>query len=174
MNEEQVRARARRLTSVSDLHFPIDLERIAREMNAEIRYTPDLSQAVSGCVCPPDDICLKKYLIIINANRLPGQQRFTVAHELWHIIARDCFEVTFSGMLNRSGEIAWKERCADIFAAELLMPESRIRDCYASGLRDVALFCEHFGVSRSAMEIRLFRELGYRGEDFNPVAESCI
>jgi hypothetical protein len=166
MNEAQIRGRALKFTGAPGVQFPVDVEAMARMFGAEVEYAVDLPYNVSGCVCPPDGCYLNRFLIIINRNKLPGHQRFTLGHELWHILNGDCFDITLSDMLNfPAGPL--RERCANIFSSELLMPEPAVRRCCDSGMRDFILLCEQFGVTRTAMEIRLFRELRFDKDDFD-------
>jgi|SRR5579884_2591716 len=86
--------------------------------------------------------------------------RFTIAHELGHWIchalevanplASYCRPVDLTEAADRS-----LEREANVFAAELLMPEAPVRDAWAE-LGDVDRIAGGFDVSPSAMRWRLF------------------
>ena len=85
---------------------------------------------------------------LVNSSLPQGRARFSIAHELGHLLLRH-------NPLGRIGEPRDpdQERQADRFASELLMPESLLRgDC--EKLPFEAL-CRRYRVSRQAMRIRL-------------------
>lgn len=92
--------------------------------------------------------------IFINRNFPIVRQRFTVAHELGHLLRhrlendKVLFRATdFTSTTMRD------EREANVFAAELLMPESMVRNLvHLAPVRDLA---QMFGVSEQAMAIRI-------------------
>jgi Zn-dependent peptidase ImmA (M78 family) len=81
-----------------------------------------------------------------------GRQRFTMAHELGHLMLHplglDYRAIHSAGSKDR------KEVEADQFAAELLMPGWMLR-AYMQATTDVGKLAEHFQVSEQAMAIRL-------------------
>lgn len=87
-----------------------------------------------------------KYLIVIdNVNYPHTRQRFTLAHELGHVILG---HHTTRKHLNEY----LKEKTADEFASRLLMPDEPMRDLsYLSP----QMASSYFWVSRTAMAIRL-------------------
>ena len=87
-------------------------------------------------------------VLLVNSSLPQGRARFSIAHELGHLLLRH-------NPLGRIGEPRDpdQERQADRFASELLMPESLLReDC--DKLSFEAL-CRRYRVSRQAMRIRL-------------------
>ena len=87
-------------------------------------------------------------VLLVNSSLPQGRARFSIAHELGHLLLRH-------NPLGRIGEPRDpdQERQADRFASELLMPESLLReDC--EKLPFEAL-CRRYRVSRQAMRIRL-------------------
>jgi len=89
-----------------------------------------------------------------NMSEAPVRQRFTVAHELGHFALGHEDSPRDSGNFYASGDP--KERMANKFAAELLMPGSLIRQYYNSGAaQSVEALAQLFGVSRDAMGYRL-------------------
>ena len=98
--------------------------------------------------------------IFINNQDIPSRQRFTLAHEIGHILLHhdnldkdfDVVDYRNNGISNR------KESEADSFAASLLMPKERAKNVWAF-YEDVDDFAEEFGVSKMAASIRL-RYLG--------------
>ena len=92
--------------------------------------------------------------IWVRADEIEPRKRFTIAHELGHLL----LHLTEPGMELRSVagmERNWKERQADQFAADLLMPMALLEPWAEKlGWRNDAL-ARKFKVSKSAMEWRL-------------------
>lgn len=68
--------------------------------------------------------------ILVNADEHETRQRFTIAHELGHWICQ-CLEGTAEPVYCRANDVDESaralEREANVFAAELLMPEEEVR-----------------------------------------------
>ena len=108
--------------------------------------------------------------IVLNAHERVGGRndpplrrfRFTIAHEIGHWVCHClegraptpepsyCRPVDLTDAADRT-----LEREANVFAAELLMPEPAVRDVW-SELGDVAACAARFDVSPTAMQWRLF------------------
>lgn len=95
------------------------------------------------------------YLCEYNKEEISYRTRFTIAHELAHVMLGHVREgrapkrdKSFNNY-NDPDEIA-----ANAFAANLLMPEDLVRDLYGSA-RNVQDLAEAFGVSSVAMTYRL-------------------
>ena len=87
-------------------------------------------------------------VLLVNSSLPQGRARFSIAHELGHLLLRH-------NPLGRIGEPRDpdQERQADRFASELLMPESlRREDCEKLPFE---VLCRRYRVSRQAMRIRL-------------------
>lgn len=98
-----------------------------------------------------------RWLIAVNSSEPATRQRFSLAHELKHIIDSP-FDRTIYRWLSR----AERERVSDCFAACLLMPASWIverRELAADDIRGVA---RQLGVSPLALRVRLVT-LGLNG-----------
>lgn len=93
--------------------------------------------------------------IVINQDNPLTRKRFTCAHELAHYFLHHTGdELEFLDM--RSTVKNKKEREADTFAAELLMPADILRNEHASLLfPTVEELAKRFGVSQQSMRIRL-------------------
>lgn len=96
-----------------------------------------------------------RWLLLVNKTDSWYRQRFSMAHELKHIIDHPEREVLYAR--NRFGSsYDQAERAADYFAACLLMPKTWIkRDFYGRGIRDPRVLARRFQVSAAAMRIRL-------------------
>jgi Zn-dependent peptidase ImmA (M78 family) len=97
--------------------------------------------------------------IVVNAGEAETRRRFTLAHELGHWV---CHCLAGQGQpvfcrhqdLESSADRAL-EREANVFAAELVMPEPEVREVFARH-RDVGDVAAVFGVSPLAMHWRLY------------------
>lgn len=89
-----------------------------------------------------------------NVSEAPVRQRFTVAHELGHFALGHNDAPRDSGNFQSSGDP--RERQANRFAAELLMPSSLVKQYYQNGVASsVEALANIFGVSKDAMGYRL-------------------
>lgn len=80
----------------------------------------DLSQTISGAFLTHPQI---GFSILINLEMTPGRRRFTVAHELAHAL----FHSSQSSYVVSTASKPPRERFADLFAGEFLMPSESIR-----------------------------------------------
>lgn len=99
-------------------------------------------------------------LIAVHAGHHPHRQRFTVAHELGHIVMGhlDAFHLDLTVPSSQSREppnYNWQhERAANEFAANLLMPVEFVRSAFRE-TNDERQLSERFNVSELAMSFRL-------------------
>ena len=94
-------------------------------------------------------------VIIVNGEDVAGRQRFTLAHELCHLLAGDPVDVEVLSSL--PGKIPVEHR-ADAFAANFLAPDEGVRRAVGSQRFDEALvrrLSRLFGMSHQAMTRRL-------------------
>lgn len=95
-----------------------------------------------------------RWLIVLKASEAPTRQRFSLAHELKHIIDHRFVETLYAGIpAARRGEFI--ERVCDYFAGCLLMPRPWVKRAWASGTQDLPNLAARFGVSTAAMAVRL-------------------
>jgi IrrE N-terminal-like domain len=132
--------------------LPVPVESIAEDLlGLSVREDEELP--VSGMLLPAER------QIWVNAREVaesPGRGRFTLAHELGHWVCQ-CLEGSWAPVYCRVEDVGASadrslEREANIFAAELLMPEHEVRECVANQ-EDLA---DRFGVSGEAMNWRLY------------------
>jgi hypothetical protein len=102
--------------------FPVPVESIAEDLLGLAVTRAEM--ACSGMLFPA------ARRIVVNASEHAVRQRFTIAHELGHWVCQ-VLEGTTKPVYCRSDEVdesARKlEREANVFAAELLMPEDAVR-----------------------------------------------
>ena len=145
---------------------PIPVEKVARHIQAEVRFSP-LDDEISGMVF------VKKGVPVIGVNSMhhPNRQRFTIAHEIGHLILhRDIVESSvhvdkeYRVLMrdpNASRGIHKIEIAANQFAAELLMPRSLLEPMLQGKVFDLddetwlETLSRRFRVSKQAMSHRL-------------------
>ncbi|MCR8703613.1 ImmA/IrrE family metallo-endopeptidase [Weissella cibaria] len=141
-------------------NFPeIDVERIAQLINITIQKDKSLTQSGSVEVVG-DDILMK-----INEEEVDYRQRFTIAHEIGHVVSKhlELSKILYRavGTFNRDIEDKLQERQANDFAAKLLMPDKLIAyHFYDLHLTEADVLAKKFNVSLISMEYRLIN-LGY-------------
>lgn len=95
------------------------------------------------------------WIILINRDEAQVRQRFSVAHELKHILDDQATNHLHRRGLLASGQGWLTERICDWFAANLLMPRLWVKRAWVSGSQDPIVLARLFEVSLDAMRIRL-------------------
>jgi len=149
---------------------PVDVEKIATQLGAVI-HKNRVEDDVSGFVAWKND----RPIIGVNARHSSNRQRFTIAHEIGHILLHpqmslhidESFAVRLRSDKSPRGDHDEKE--ANLFAAELLMPASLIADDIRRiGVLDlhderrIEELAKSYHVSTQAMTIRLQQILNFR------------
>ncbi len=141
---------------------PVPVEEAARSLGAEVVYQA-FEGDVSGMVYRDPN----RKLVGVNSSHAPNRQRFTVAHEVGHLVlhkGKPVFVDSFEGRINwRDGASAAEESEANAFAAELLMPrvfvnrevEKALEDRSLSPVQLIADMAKVFKVSQESMRYRL-------------------
>ena len=150
---------------------PVPIEDVARTLGAEVVFEA-LDTSVSGLLYRSAD---ERVTIVVNESQNAARQRFTIAHELGHLLlhkGRPVIVDHFSrGRLNLRDETSSlatsrEEIDANQFAASILMPADWVhhaveRKADLPPTRLVGALSEEFAVSKQAMELRLMN-LGIR------------
>lgn len=139
---------------------PIPVERIAKTLNAQVRFTP-FEGDLSGLIYREEDEEGQRIATIIgvNSTHAPTRRRFTLAHEIGHLYLEHLDSSTFGQLhvdrkfhlgkapterrvLARDARAALgvdaQEMAANAFAAALLMPEASVHRDFEM-LRDETL-----------------------------------
>ena len=131
--------------------LPVPVVAIAEDLcGLAVEETTDLD--VSGLLLPAER------RVFVNGAEPPQRRRFTLAHELGHWICQ-CLDGAAAPIYCRAEEVSLDpavkalEREANVFAAELLMPEKEVRAVWVG---DPDACAERFDVSGEAMRWRLF------------------
>jgi Zn-dependent peptidase ImmA (M78 family) len=141
--------RARYHAAFGGAEPPVPVESIAEDLLGLIVEEGDLD--VSGVLQP------EERRVFLNANESPQRRRFTLAHEIGHWVCQ-CLEGEAAPIYCRTQDVSASadrllEREANVFAAELLMPELLMREF---ALKRQASIAEGFGVSEEAAGWRLY------------------
>ncbi|MCD8106567.1 MAG: ImmA/IrrE family metallo-endopeptidase [Oscillospiraceae bacterium] len=97
-------------------------------------------------------------IIAINSSMTLGRQRFSMAHELYHLEYDDNMKSICGVRIGVGSEI---ERSADIFASYFIMPSVAVQKVRQGGtvsVEDVIRLEQIYGMSHQAMLIRLKEE----------------
>lgn len=174
VRKRHIRGLAERLLLANNIRSaPVDVERLARSLGADVQRQP-ADDNLSGFIIRNR----KQQVIGVNSNHHRNRQRFTIAHEIGHLLLHDQHDdihVDGNGCgipVRKRNEESSKgeddyEKEANLFAAELLMPETFLEqdiiDLEESNLLDeevLAPLAHKYGVSSQALVFRLVN-LGY-------------
>ena len=151
---ERQAARFLQLAGITEPHVPgsliTDLPRIAVEVRSGLPKS-----GVSFW-----DNRAKLWRIWLRAQDVAVRQRFSLAHELKHVIDNDVIDFAYPP-LGLHGSRQRAEMICDYFAACLLMPRPWVKRAWGARLQQVDVLAELFGVSTEAMARRL-SDLGLR------------
>lgn len=133
----------------------------------------DLDNAPSGLFYNHPQV---GFSIVINSNMTLGRQVFTAAHELAHAFFHS---PSLDVIVSMPGAEVSRERFADAFAGELLVPGDELRRLVTehAAWNDLANptavvhLQRHFGVSYATMRVRLLQERLIDRAEFTELAE---
>jgi Zn-dependent peptidase ImmA (M78 family) len=142
--------------------YPVKLGSLASEIGVGAIKVATMSTGVSGQIMKEGG----EYVIRVNRNEARERQRFTIAHELAHyMLHRHVIDSSPNGItdtvLYRSGASERIEYEANRLAADLVMPmnliEKKLNEEFGGVVTEATIesLAASFGVSKSAMEIRL-------------------
>ncbi|MGV2984414.1 ImmA/IrrE family metallo-endopeptidase [Microbacterium sp. AGC85] len=137
---------------LKDAVIPVDPIAIARDMGAQV-FSAQLGDDVYGMVKGTTN----GIEIFVDVDNPRVRQRFTVAHEVGHVVAnRGVLEAGVGYVEKRSEEGSGRadEIYANEFAASILMPENDLREAHGKN-PNIFQLASLFDVSTSAMGWRL-------------------
>lgn len=145
---------ANRLLALSGIEEPLVPDTVITKLpRVQVeRLTPS---PVSGAV----QWTRGRWLIVVNGAEPVGAQRFSLAHELKHLLddrfIRLLYPPAEGFTRHERGELA-----CDYFAACLLMPRAWVKQHYCDeDVQELSRLARRFGVTRTAMQARL-QQLG--------------
>lgn len=142
-----------------DEKSPIDIFSLLHSIENLTLIKYPMGKNISGmCIKGDNDI-----IIAVNSSMTYGRQRFTIAHELYHVYYNDGAEMTICNKNIGNSNDNNIEKEADNFASFLLIPpvalsEAIDRKGKKLDITDVVRLEQFFGVSRQAMLFRLVDE----------------
>ncbi len=148
-----------------DANSPVDIFSLANQIEKLTLVFYPLGENISG-ICVRDD---EIRLIAINSAMSYGRQRFSLAHEMYHLFYDD--ESGYNICAKKLDPKSENERCADQFASYFLAPYKALRAAIKKIAGNGSLTMQHiieleqyFGMSHLAMLWRLVSE-GYLTTD---------
>ncbi|HVZ80512.1 MAG TPA: ImmA/IrrE family metallo-endopeptidase [bacterium] len=160
--QEQITKRVEKLLKMAGIsRLPVDVEKVASQLGVDIKYQ-SYDGKFSGVLIRHGD----RATIGVNSQHHPNRQRFTIAHEIGHYLLHQgdlmvdkTISVNYRG--NDTHIDYQKEREANLFASELLMPTkllSKDLNKYQIDLDDedqIKELASKYQVSQQAFMIRL-------------------
>lgn len=154
-----------------DVSSPIDIFAILQAQEGLTLVFYPFSDRISGmCIHTPGG----EQLIAINSTRTLGRQRFTAAHELYHLFVQPSLTTIICGSDIGAGRDD-EEKNADAFASYFLAPNDALRSFIENNIlkgaqrpftvEDVVRIEQHFRMSRQATLYRLVGD-GWLSLDF--------
>ncbi|MEN4041685.1 MAG: ImmA/IrrE family metallo-endopeptidase [Anaerolineaceae bacterium] len=147
-----------------DLSSPIDVFAILQSQESLTLVFYPFSDRISGMCARARS---SDHLIAINSTQTLGRQRFTAAHELYHLFVQDEITTVVCGNDIGAGRDE-EEKNADAFASYFLAPNDGLRSFIEKNLlkgarrsltvEDVVRIEQHFRMSRQATLYRLVGE----------------
>lgn len=145
---ERQAARFLYLAGTAEPHVPGHIVSDLPRVEVEVRSGMPVSGATHW------DRRSKVWRIDLRAQDAPVRQRFSLAHEVKHVIDHPFIDQAYPNIgLYASRQRA--ERICDYFAACLLMPRPWVKRAWTAGVQQLELLAELFGVSTQAMAHRL-------------------
>lgn len=139
----------------------IRLKSLLHKLNVLAVFKP-LSSGFSGMAIKVGTNVDTKRFILINSSKTIGHQHFTICHELYHLFIQEEFasQVCIAGAYDRKDK---EEFYADVFAANLLLPENGIKSLIPDSelskdkisLATILKIEHYFSCSRKALLRRL-------------------
>ncbi len=150
-----------RMVNDAKSQIPANVEFLARALGLIVKKAY-LESDVSGMMEKYEDT----YLLTVNATDSLNRQRFTIAHEIGHYMLHRhligdgltddrAYRSTHRSKYFNTRIGPNEETQANKFAVTLLMPYSAIRNDWLSNQYTVESMAKKYGVSKSAMAIRL-------------------
>lgn len=161
------RRAAELLKECSQISAPTDLDVITEKLRVTVVFDDDVSDDVSGFLLLDEG----QVIIGVNENHSEARQRFTIAHEIGHLLLHKptegvphvdkSFHIKFRNSKSSTGQYL-EEMEANLFAAELLMPPTALEKAigkFATFDMDndlqIHTVADAFKVSQQALIIRL-------------------
>ena len=128
--------------------------KIAKDIGVKVYEARNWPGNISGMIKRMED---DSYAIYVNANHADTRKRFTIAHELAHLMLHEPLigDAITDDALYRSGLSNSVEAEANAMAADILMPMDRVMPMWRDTDKMLSDMASVFNVSEQAMGIRL-------------------
>ncbi len=151
--------RAEYLAAFPGAEIPVPVESIAEDLLGLRIEERDLGEC-SGMLIPSERLILVNAAEAMSGETPTRRHRFTVAHELGHWVCHAHAAEGAAPAYCRSQDLTQDadrdlEREANVFGAELLMPEAAVRQAWAA-FPEPSEVAERFEVSALAAQWRLY------------------
>jgi hypothetical protein len=98
-----------------------------------------------------------RWVVVLAGSEPLGRQRYSLGHEFKHILDARFERIIYPGTRQSTGRDQ-VERVCDYFSACLFMPRAWVKRAYCDeGIQDVNRLARKFGVTATAMEVRLLQ-----------------
>lgn len=143
------------------LEYPVDVERVAAKLGARVRYLTSEEQLGwnGAIVMAHRDVRLEEPVIYVRESDAPELRRFTVAHELGHLLLHWQEKAFYDAYDGRSSP---QESEANLFAFHLLVPAEAMLSTYLTDAGHPERLAWRFGIPESMMR-QLLRLRGLPG-----------
>lgn len=167
LDKLELSAKAQELRELlgEDANSPVDIFSLVSQIEELTLVFYPLGENISGMCVRDNEI----RLIAINSTMSYGRQRFSLAHELYHLYFDD--ESGFNVCSVKLDPKSENEKCADQFASYFLAPYKSLRSVInkvtekgSISMQHVISLEQYFGMSHMAMFWRLVSE-GYLSQD---------
>jgi Zn-dependent peptidase ImmA (M78 family) len=151
------RAEAMRIAELQALRF-LDLTRITEPSMPE-RVISELPRIQVERISPlpvsgATHWASQRWLVVLNGSEPLTRQRFSLCHELKHILDHRFVDVMYAAIPEEKRQAAIEQIC-DYFAGCLLMPRPWLKRAWGNGVQSTDQLAEMFGVSQAAVLVRL-------------------
>ena len=174
--------RVREEFGISDVASTIDIMALVNDTKGITSVFHPLTSRISGMSYR---ISKTNSMIVINSSMSYGRQRFTIAHELYHLFVQKNFNKVVICEQSLGVQKDDEEKNADTFASYFLAPFNELRkfiqtEIYNEGeprpldVEDVVVVEQNFGMSRQAVLYRLCIDGYLSWDDIEPMKRDVI
>jgi len=149
---------------------PVALRDVISALNLSLVQTDREPFSCEAALAPLGD----GFVVSVRGDGGERRRRFSIAHEIGHFVLHPAqARHERGGTVNEAMRV--REREADAFAAELLMPQHLVRQAALEEGVDARRLADRFEVSVAAMSLRLRRlGLAERQSDFLPPSRAAL
>lgn len=148
---------------ISEKELNLDIVKLVESLGGAVYEVGYIKMNGNSMIVNSDD---NSFEIYVSASDGKRRQKFTIAHEIGHYL------IHYLGNISKNPQTTYRrtsvavgghqEYEANVFAANLLMPENKFEKIYKNCGQDLVIVAEKFGVSIAAAEVRA-RSLGLIG-----------